>query len=318
MKVSVAILTYNHEQYIAKALDSILMQQTYFGYEIVIGEDCSTDNTRDILIDYQKKHPDKIRLILNEQNIGAMANDKQVHQACQGEYVAWLEGDDYWTSPHKLQKQVDFLDNHPECSSCFHAVTVFYEDNSQSEYISPDSKDARELFLEDLLEYTAIYICAFMHRNIIFNSLPDFYYTSRISDYVFYLVAAQQGSIGYINEVMGAYRVHPGGIWSGRDNVMKLQSKIETFKNANAYLDFKYNKFYKQLISACYQGLAIEYANMDNLFEAKAYFLKSLAEYFLNRRASRKNYLIKIPLRLYAPRLYKLMKFKLIPDHSLL
>ena len=318
MKVSVAILTYNHEKYIAQALDSILMQQVDFNYEIVIGEDCSTDKTRDILIDYQKRHPDKMHLILNEQNIGGMLNEKQVHRACQGEYIAWHEGDDYWTSPHKLKKQVDFLDNHPECSGCFHAVKVFYEDDSREEYISPEPDNARELFIEDLLQYTIVYTCAFMHRNTIFDALPDWYYTSSIGDLEFYLVIAQQGSIGYIDEMMAAYRVHASGMWSGRSNIKKLQSKLDTFTRVNAYLDFKYHEFYQQLISACYYGLAIEYANIDNLSQAKVYFWKSLKEYTFNPLISWKNYLIKIPLKIYAPHLYKLMGFKLIPVHFLL
>ena len=130
MKVSVHMITYNHEKFIAQAIESALMQQVDFDYEIVIGEDCSTDRTREIVVAYQQRHPDKIRLLLHEQNVGVSLNDIRVYRACRGEYVAWLEGDDYWTSPHKLQKQADFLDSHPACSACFHPVTVFFEDGS--------------------------------------------------------------------------------------------------------------------------------------------------------------------------------------------
>ena len=106
MKVSIAMVTYNHEKFIAKALDSVLMQRTDFDYEIVIGEDCSSDNTRNIVIEYKRRYPDNIVLFLNEKNLGMYGNCSQVFQACQGEYIAVLEGDDYWTSPDKLQKQV--------------------------------------------------------------------------------------------------------------------------------------------------------------------------------------------------------------------
>lgn len=109
MKVSVLMITYNHEKFIAQAIDSILMQQVNFDYEIVIGEDCSTDGTRAIVIQYQKEYPDKIRLLLPEENLGMHKNFVQTFRACQGEYIALLEGDDYWTSPRKLQKQVDFF-----------------------------------------------------------------------------------------------------------------------------------------------------------------------------------------------------------------
>jgi glycosyltransferase involved in cell wall biosynthesis len=115
IKVSVAMITYNHERYIAKALDNVLSQSTNFDYEVIIGEDFSTDNTRSIIIDYQKRYPDKFQLLLNDKNIGMHKNTAQVLRACRGQYVALLEGDDYWTSTHKLQLQVDFLDRHPEC-----------------------------------------------------------------------------------------------------------------------------------------------------------------------------------------------------------
>ena len=133
MKVSVSVTAYNHEKYIAQAIDSILMQEVDFEYEIIIGEDYSADNTRNIVIDFQRRYPDKIKLILPQENLGYGGNKifDQTLQVSRGEYVALLDGDDYWTSPHKLRKQVDFLDSHPECSMCFHNAQVFYEDGSR-------------------------------------------------------------------------------------------------------------------------------------------------------------------------------------------
>lgn len=106
--VTIISLTYNHEKYIAQALESILMQKVNFTYEIVVGEDCSKDRTREILIQYAEKHPDKFHLLLHEKNIGAAKNQNKVFENCKGKYIAMLEGDDYWTDPYKLQKQVDF------------------------------------------------------------------------------------------------------------------------------------------------------------------------------------------------------------------
>lgn len=116
---SVLMITYNHEKYIAQAIDSVLMQKTNFDYEIVIGEDCSTDRTREIVLEYKAKHPGKIRLLLQEKNVGMMQNFIDTLKACTGKYIALLEGDDYWTDPYKLQKQVDILEAHPEYSLCF-------------------------------------------------------------------------------------------------------------------------------------------------------------------------------------------------------
>src|SRR4051794_11773039 len=120
MKLTVAMITYNHEPFIAQALDSILMQQVSFDHEILIGEDCSTDRTREIVRAYRQRYPDKIRLQLPETNRGMMQNFVAVLAAARGDYVALLEGDDYWTAPDKLARQVAYLDAHPECAICFH------------------------------------------------------------------------------------------------------------------------------------------------------------------------------------------------------
>jgi len=116
------MITYNHETYIREAIDSVLMQQVNFPYEIVIGEDHSTDATRTIVRDYQRRHPDKIRLRLSRENLYSRKLDPgtATHCACRGKYIALLEGDDYWTDPLKLQKQVDFMEAHTTCTYCGH------------------------------------------------------------------------------------------------------------------------------------------------------------------------------------------------------
>ena len=128
--VSVLMITFNHEQFIAQAIDSVLMQQTDFEYEIIIGEDCSTDRTREIVIEYAERNPEKIRPLLHDHNLGLMGryNFVAAYKMCHGKYIALLEGDDYWTDPHKLQKQVVFLENHPECSLCAHNTRIVIED----------------------------------------------------------------------------------------------------------------------------------------------------------------------------------------------
>ncbi len=100
------------------------MQKCDFDFDIVVGEDCSTDNTRTILLEYQKKYPSKFRLLLHEKNIGAMNNQMETLSACKGKYIALCEGDDYWTDPLKLQKQVDFLESHEDYNGVFHKVSL--------------------------------------------------------------------------------------------------------------------------------------------------------------------------------------------------
>lgn len=240
MKVSVLMITYNHENFIAQAIDGVLMQQVNFDYELVIGEDCSTDNTRDIVIGYQKRHPDKIRLLLPEKNLGGKKNFIQAYKACQGEYIALLDGDDYWTSPHKLQKQVDFLDSHPECAICFHDATWFYEDGGREprNYCRADQKGISTL--EDLLAEDFIPTCSTMFRKGLFGEFPDWYYTVLMGDWSLHILNAQHGDIGYLNEVMGAYRVHPGGIYSLRNAIEKVQGTIHWYETINAHLNYEY------------------------------------------------------------------------------
>ena len=112
--VSVLMITYNHEAYIHQAIEGVLKQETNFDIELVIGEDCSTDGTREIILNYQKKHPDIIRIITSDQNVGGRQNGLRTLRACRGKYIAICEGDDYWLEPKKLQIQYNFLNNHPE------------------------------------------------------------------------------------------------------------------------------------------------------------------------------------------------------------
>ena len=180
-------------------------------------------------------------------NVGAMDNDVQTWQACQGEYIVCLEGDDYWISPYKLQKQVDFLDNNPEFSACFHPVKAFYEDGSKKSSIFPSHAYRRELFLKDLLGSCIIHTSALMWRHSLSNNFPDWYFQSNIGDWEGHIFLAQQGRIGYIDEIMSTYRIHREGLYQGAHRCKKIEDRIGMLKNLNSYLEFRYKKIYKRL-----------------------------------------------------------------------
>ena len=139
--VSILMITYNHKPYICKAIECVLAQKTDLPFELVIGEDCSTDGTRDIVFDYQKQYPDVIRVITSEKNVGAKQNAWRTLNACRGKYIAYCEGDDFWHRDDKLQMQVDFLESHPDyglvCSDYDHLVIdgmrkiIAFQKNSQ-------------------------------------------------------------------------------------------------------------------------------------------------------------------------------------------
>jgi len=130
-KVSVAMITYNHENFIAQAIESVLMQETDFQVELILGEDCSTDGSRRIVREYADKYPHVIRALLPEHNLGMQKNGAAVFDACKGEYIACLEGDDYWTCPDKLQKQVEILENNQEYGLVYTDVDFYYQDTGR-------------------------------------------------------------------------------------------------------------------------------------------------------------------------------------------
>lgn len=158
--VSVVMLTYNHEPYIRRAIEGVIMQKADFEFELIIGEDCSQDRTREICFEYQKKYPDKIRVLWWHKNVfGLGGNARRTRAYCRGEYMAMCEGDDYWTDPHKLQKQVDVMRKHPDVSLCFTNGDVFFEwrgDTSEwgkQHTIDPGIMDGRQFAIRHMFGF---------------------------------------------------------------------------------------------------------------------------------------------------------------------
>jgi glycosyltransferase involved in cell wall biosynthesis len=288
MKVSVCMITYNHEQYIAQAIESALMQKTNFDFEIVIGEDCSTDRTRDIIIQYQKKYPERIKLLLNEKNVGGNQNFIRTLSACIGEYIAILEGDDFWTSPNKLQKQVNFLENHPECSICFHSVLGFYDDNlERKDFFIPSKKMKPISTIEDLLKENFIPTLSVMYRKKNIPRIPEDLTKSWMLDWPFHILIAKTGKIGYLDEVLGKYRRHENSLCSKKGVIQCYLGIVEMLNSINTYLDNKYDTIIKSTISKQYYGLSIIYLEKKDIPTAKKYFIKSLNTKLLNKQISK-------------------------------
>jgi len=193
VKLSVLIVTYNHERFIAQALDSVLMQVVDFDYEIVIGEDCSTDRTREIVIEYQKRYPCKIRLLLNEINIGGARNYIRAYEACEGKYIANLDGDDYWTSPDKLQEQVDFMDNNPAFVMCFTNSNIVDEHDNivKEDRIGEDRR--KNLSQMEIVSGLVPPSNTIVFKNKAVINIPDVYYAIANGDILIYAMLAEYG-----------------------------------------------------------------------------------------------------------------------------
>lgn len=225
--------TYNHENFIAKAIDSVLKQKTKFNYEIIIGEDYSTDNTRNIVKAYKEKYQDKIRLFLPEKNLGMMAMTLATYSMCRGRYIAMLDGDDYWTDPLKLQKQVDFMENNPEYSFCFHNVSEYNElddiilQTSHPSYNNADYSLIADSFIK---ADTPAYTLSVVFRNILDNPLPKWYHELPWGDVGLFCLLFKYGRAKYFTDNMGCYRVHNGGAYSGESDYANGVKAIKNFK----------------------------------------------------------------------------------------
>jgi glycosyltransferase involved in cell wall biosynthesis len=226
-KISVCMIAYNHEKYIQEAVASVLMQKVDCSYELIIGEDFSTDNTRGILVGLQKKHPERIRLLLSVTNLGPHENFRRTIACCRGEYLAYLDGDDYWTSPDKLQRQVEYLIAHPECSMVFSSISVI-RGSEQNLWRPTNPQSVYKLV--DLFVDNFIPICSALYRNIYGGVLPNWIDKAPFGDWPFHVLHALRGDIGYFDEPMAAYRVHSGGAWTSKPGLAKHQETLAMAK----------------------------------------------------------------------------------------
>ncbi len=218
--VSCHIITYNQKDFIRQCLDGVLMQNTNFTYEIIIGDDLSTDGTREILIDYAKKYPDKICLNLRNkrgEGVPGKQNFLTTLYLCKGKYISLCDGDDYWTDPHKLQKQVDFLEANDDFALSFHNAKIINErgpNHSIEKYSDYDwncmDVNRDEYSLSDLLRATLCPTASVVFRKPENFSLPAWFGSMPFGDMPLFILVTGQKRIKFFNETWSAYRRHAG------------------------------------------------------------------------------------------------------------
>lgn len=216
--VSVVMITYNHENFIREAIEGVLMQQASFSFELIIGEDCSTDNTRKICIEYKKKYPEIIRLLLPDSNLGMANNFLQTLNESTGKYIAICEGDDYWTDPYKLQKQVDILEKRNDLMAIVTNSSVCDLENNliQKErlVIAPDNKQG-EYNLHDFFklgsQYPTLTVVFRNKKEYILNDLSNLS-NPFLGDWILWVLLHNLGNFYFLNEVTGAYRINPNSV----------------------------------------------------------------------------------------------------------
>lgn len=235
--VSVYMITYNHERFVAQAIESVLMQETDFPFELVIGEDCSTDGTRAICERHARAHPDRIWLLPSERNLGMMGNMVRTLAACRGKYIALCEGDDYWMDPQKLHKQVAWLEAHPEASFCFHPCQIESASPTEGESSSRGGHRltgiVKQEFYEDsraLVMWCIVPTASVMLRKSMLPDFGDEWKTAPVGDWPLFFYLGMQGPFGCLPETMAVYRLHRGGTWSGQRRTPQKNAIFDAYR----------------------------------------------------------------------------------------
>lgn len=252
--VSICCITYNHEKYIAEAIESFLMQETNFPIEIIIHDDASNDNTANIIREYEKKYPDIIKPIYQEENQyskGIKITQNYISPNVKGKYVATCEGDDFWTDAKKLQKQVDFLETHEDYIMCFHPVVVVDTNkNLIGRYLGPCGKGSREYTIKDTVVGGVLHVSSCLIRAKYYTAeRPRWMRNAKHGDYALSLYLSVEGKVYFLDEVMSAYRkgVENSMMTNFRKNYTKNNdieyhiNRIQTLNMADEYYNYRYH-----------------------------------------------------------------------------
>ncbi len=273
--LSVCLITYNHKKFIRKAIEGVLMQQVNFDWELIIADDFSTDGTREILLQYQAEHPERIKLILQEKNVGPAQNWFDLINMPKSKYIAYFEGDDHWTDVNKLQQQVDFLETNTHCSFCFHKALKML--NDEVEPLSSYPKNIGKSFLNaaDFFKIPTIPTASIVYRNgIMFPQLNHSH-----GDFLLYCALLSKGQAGYIDKEMAVYRLHQQGVSSKYQENWYLERRIYELNIEKNFTQF--TREVKREINNLLVEHVLHYLNKNRgklTFGQKTHYAKVLLE----------------------------------------
>jgi glycosyltransferase involved in cell wall biosynthesis len=219
---TVLVVTYNHARYIADAIDSVLMQKTDFPFEILISEDCSTDGTREIVQQYAASHPNRLTAIYSDRNVRSNEVVARGLRIARGRYIALLDGDDLWTSDSKLQNQAEYLEAHPEASAIFNNALVAENDRFTSRRWT--RSDFCPIVTQEVIwQGNPFATCSGMMRSECIRDVPSWYADFfPITDWPLYMLCAKTGNLAFIDQIVGIYRLHAGGLVSALPSQSRL------------------------------------------------------------------------------------------------
>jgi glycosyltransferase involved in cell wall biosynthesis len=251
--VSVCMITYNHDKFIAKAIEGVIMQQTNFPIELVIGEDKGTDSTYEICCEYEAKYPNIIRVLKRDKNLGMITNFIDTFQNCRGKYVALCEGDDYWTYPLKLQKQKEHLEAN-------NLVMNFHQGrwvNPEGELTGPQCRLVLKKWdFETLLTVWPLTASIFFEKNASLP-LPEIFHTTYSGDQIQMLIIASKGNIGFIDEYWCNHVVLETGVTATTNSAAWILNRIQSLKGLVKYNEDKKRKLLMTAVSKLHFHFAI-------------------------------------------------------------
>ena len=291
--VSIICTAYNHEKYIRKCLDGFVMQETDFLYEVLVHDDASTDTTSSIIQEYEKLYPNIIKPIYqteNQYSKGVSITRNIIFPKCRGKYIAICEGDDYWTDPNKLQKQIAALETHPDCFMCVCKAERVSEDESEIIGYCPsfpldegviESDGFLDIVFKEYAFHTSSYVfCASLYKRYAENT-PDFVRTCPVGDEAYMLYFGYAGNVYYCKDTMTCNRRGSIGgwnerTWSNRNNRKKYYlGMAETYKKFDVYTKGRYHEMCLRKIYLEQYFAAESARDFQKLFFAKEHmFLK--------------------------------------------
>jgi len=270
------MLTFNHAPFVREALDSALAQRVHFPIEIVVGDDASSDGTDRVIAEYARSHPGVVRPVLREVNLGGRRNFLDCFARCRGEYVALLEGDDFWLSPRKLSTQVACLDEEPEAMLAAHEGYNQYPDGSRQLYV-------RELFgrrvpgrleLADVAFQNFLPTCSLVFRRAAIPEFPADVLEWPLLDWLLIVLLARQGPVLFHDEPWGVRRAHPGGVMSMKPLAYKLEVSLRCIDIADRLTGHRFPRQARARRAECQVRLArLHYAEGRHLTAARYAFL---------------------------------------------
>lgn len=280
MVLSICMITYNHENYILQAIESVLKQRTTFRFELVIGEDCSTDKTRTICEAYQARFPEVIKLLPTDKNLGLLPNFIRTFKHCTGKYTAILSGDDFWIDEDKLQKQIEFLVENTEYAVCFSNYRIKDEFNGKEvNKINDSTINIADLILKNTFcAATNVFISKF------FRPIPSWFMTMPFEDWPLYLyiLHKSQKKAYCLQDITTVYRIHPGGLHgsliSSSSKIKKaIEWEIDFYKKIRLYL---FKDKYRSLIEKSIEDREKAITDLSDERKTPSAVLSEITEYF--------------------------------------